>query len=235
MLSWLEQQIFALNRIEFFLAMITSFYFLYFMFTVPAYYFLTNNQKLKKVQNKDYRPQQIKQEIKSSIISILIFGVLSFWMYQGLHSGFFKIKFEFNWITFLAELFILFLWNDIHFYISHRILHIKRFYKYHIDHHYSHVPSPFSAYSFHWTEGLILGAVMPMIMCVYDFQFFSLLTLPIVSIFLNVLGHSNIDFFPNKDINSLWSFSRRHSLHHKIPHTGFGFFLPYFDRLFGTD
>ena len=235
MLDWFSTHILEFSRFEFFIGTLISFYILYFTLTIPTYFFLTKNKKFVLVQNKPYRPKQIQREIKSSLFSILMFGVLSFWMYQGLHSGFFKIIFAFDWKTFLTEVLVLFLWNDLHFYLSHRFLHFKIFYKYHVDHHYSFVPSPFSAYSFHWVEGLILGAVMPMIMCIHDFQFYSLLSLPVFSLLLNVLGHSNVDFFPNSSIESLLSFSKRHSLHHKVPHTNFGFFLPYFDRLFRTD
>lgn len=228
------ESITALGQLNFFLLTVFSFMLLYFFFTIPAYLIFTKGRYFKLFQVKTFRTDQIKTEIKRSMLSILMFGLLSFPMYQGLSSGFLQIKFEFTPLTFLLESVVLFLWNEVHFYVIHRTFHLKVFYKYHADHHYSHVPSPFSAYSFHWSEGLLLGAVMPIIMCFYDFQFLSLMTLPIMSISMNVLGHSNVDFFPQKDINSLFSFSKRHSLHHKIPHANFGFFLPYFDYMFKT-
>lgn len=224
----------SMGQFNFFLMTVISFVFLYFLFTVPAYFIFTKGTRFTLFQKKAFRTDQIKTEITRSLISILMFGVLSFPMYQGLKSGFLQINFEFTPLTFLVEALILFLWNEIDFYIIHRTFHLKPFYKYHADHHYSHVPSPFSAYSFHWSEGLLLGAVMPMIMCVHDFQFLSLMTLPLMSISMNVLGHSNVDFFPDRSINSILSFSKRHSLHHKIPHSNFGFFLPYFDMIFKT-
>ena len=76
---------------------------------------------------------------------------------------------------------------------------------------------------------------MPVIMCFHDFQFYALMTLPLMSIVMNVLGHSNVDFVPGQNMNHLLSFSKRHSQHHKIPHSNYGFFLPYFDIFFGTD
>lgn len=235
MLKLIEQKFFLLSRFEFFMATILSFAILYFVFSIAAYLLFTKKDFFRRYQNKTFRPQQIQTEIKRSMVSILMFGVLSFFMYEGLHREFYKIKFEFNAVTFLIEAFALFLWNEIYFYIVHRTFHFKSLYKYHADHHYSHVPSPFSAYSFHWTEGILLGAVMPLIMCFYDFQVLSLMSLPVMSIFMNVLGHSNVDFFPDKDMRHILSFSKRHSLHHKIPHANFGFFLPYFDQILKTD
>lgn len=222
------------GQLNFILITVFCFLFLYFFFTLPAWFLFTKSGRFTLYQKKEFRTGQVQTEIRRSLVSILMFGVLSIPMYQGLRSGFLRIVFEFSPLTFLIESLALFLWNEIHFYIVHRCFHFKIFYKYHADHHYSHVPSPFSAYSFHWSEGILLGAVMPLIMCFHDFQIYSLMTLPVMSIFMNVLGHSNVDFFPEKPMHSLLSFSKRHSLHHKMPHTNYGFFLPYFDLLFKT-
>ncbi len=218
----------------FFIATTGSFLILYFLFTVPAYYIFTKNGYFPLYQKKAFKNNQISVEIKRSMVSILMFGLLSIPLFQGLKSGFLIIKFDFSWFSFIVESVVLFFWNEIYFYIIHRTFHLKIFYKYHFDHHYSNIPSPFSAYSFHWSEGLLLGAVMPLIMCFYDFQLYSLMTLPLMSILMNVLGHSNVDFYPDKPMKSLLSFSKRHSLHHKVPHTNYGFFLPYFDIIFRT-
>ncbi len=234
MLSFLEEHLFRINRFEFFLLTVVSFLLLYFSFAGFAYLIFTKGNFFKKFQSKPFRSNQLQTEIKRSLISILMFGVLSFPLFEGLHSGLLKIKFEFSWPIFLIEAVVLFLWNEIYFYSLHRIFHLKPLYKFHSDHHFSHVPSPFSAYSFHWTEGLLLGAVMPVVMCFHDFQFLSLMTLPLMSIAMNVLGHSNVDFFPDKSMRHLLSFSKRHSLHHKIPHSNYGFMLPYFDLIFRT-
>ncbi len=235
MLRIIEEKFLLLNRFEFFAATVISFTFLYFGFSILAYYLFTRKDFFKRYQMKAFRPNQIQTEIKRSMVSILMFGVLSFAMYEGLQRGFYKIKFEFDFVTFILEATTLFIWNEIYFYAVHRAFHIKSLYKYHADHHYSHVPSPFSAYSFHWSEGILLGAVMPVIMCFYDFQVISLMSLPLMSILMNVLGHSNVDFFPEKEMGHILSFSKRHSLHHKIPHSNFGFFLPYFDQILKTD
>lgn len=235
MLNITIDQILSLGRINFFLITVFSFVILYFLFTIPAYYLFTKGKKFELYQKKDFRPGQIPTEIKRSMVSVLMFGVLSFPMYEGLRLGILNIKFEFLWLTFIWEAIALFLWNEIYFYIVHRTFHFKIFYKYHVDHHYSNVPSPFSAYSFHWSEGILLGAVMPIIMLFHDFQFYSLMTLPVMSIMMNVLGHSNVDFNPDQSMNNLMSFSKRHSQHHKIPHSNYGFFLPYFDIIFKTD
>lgn len=228
-----EPKMLALSATDFFLLTVISFGLLYFSFSTLAY-FLFQSSVFKKYQRKEIRSEQIKLEIQRSSVSILMFGVLSFPMYFALQSGFFKIIFQFDVTVFLAEILVLFLWNEIYFYGIHRIYHLKSFFSLHRHHHFSHVPTPFSAYSFHWSEGFLLGAVMPMIMCFHHFQIYSLLVLPLMSIVLNVLGHSNIDFFPRSHLKSLVSFSKRHSRHHQFSNSNFGFFLPYLDQIFKT-
>jgi sterol desaturase/sphingolipid hydroxylase (fatty acid hydroxylase superfamily) len=223
-----------LGYLDFFLWTVVNFLILYFTFTTGAYFLLVKNPRIQQYQKKAYRPGQIRTEIRRSMISILMFGLLSFFVCAGLRHGVYHLNYELSWTTVGLEALALFFWNEIHFYTIHRAYHLKRFYKYHADHHYSHVPSPFSAYSFHWSEGFLLGAVMPIAMLVHDFQYMSLLLLPVMSILMNVMGHSNLDLFPTKGIGSIWSFSKRHSLHHKIPHANFGFFLPYLDKVLGT-
>ncbi len=229
-----EAFLLQLNLFEFFFLTVASFLFLYFVFAGLVLNIFKSDNYIK-FQTKAYRPQQIWTEIKRSVVTIFMFGILSVPVFYGLQSGFFKVIFEFSLFAFLTEVLVLFFWNEIHFYAVHRVFHTKNLYKFHASHHFSNIPSPFSAYSFHWTEGMLLGAVLPLIMCLHDFQLYSILLLPVLSILFNVLGHSNIDFFPQKSINSIFSFSKRHSMHHKAPQTNFGFFLPYVDRFMKTN
>jgi len=217
---------------EFFIITFAMFSILYFSFSAFGYLFISRQKTFKKVQNKSFRSGQIMTEVKRSFVSILMFSILSLWMCYGLKSGIYKFNYSFKFEEYLIEVIALFLWNELYFFIVHKTFHLKIFYKYHVDHHFSFVPSPFSAYSFHWSEGLLLGAVMPIAMLFNDFEFWSIMTLPVMSIVLNALGHSNLDFFPHKGINSLYSFSKRHSLHHQNPHKHFGFFLPWLDMLY---
>jgi len=228
----LEKIISGLNHLHFFLISLFGFSFLYFTFSTLSYFIIQKQKLFSAVQHKSFRPGQIKNEILRSFLSIIMFSVLALWMCQALKSGIYKFVYDFNVLTYLIEVVTLFFWNEIYFFVVHKLFHTKQLYKYHLDHHYSFVPSPFSAYSFHWSEGLLLGAVMPVIMFFHDFQFYAIMTLPIMSIVLNALGHSNLDFFPKAGINSLLSFSKRHSLHHQNPHKHFGFFLPWLDMAY---
>lgn len=216
---------------QFFLVVFSSFALLYFALSLPVYFC---TRALAPCRTEEPKPGQVKKEIGNSLISVFVFSLMSVPVLLGLKSGFFRIEFSFSAPRFLLEATALFFWNEIHFFAMHRLLHIPFLFRFaHHAHHASLTTTPFSAYSFHWLEALLLGSVMPLAMLVHNFSFWSLLTLPVFSLALNALGHSNRDFFPGYALGHVLSFSRRHARHHAQPHSHFGFSLPYLDRLFG--
>src|SRR5256885_11631950 len=62
-------------------------------------------------------------------------------------------------------------------------------------------------------------------MVVHDFSFWSLASVPVLSLLLNVIGHSNYDFFPGVSDTHALAASRRHHLHHARPNGNYGFAL----------
>jgi sterol desaturase/sphingolipid hydroxylase (fatty acid hydroxylase superfamily) len=69
---------------------------------------------------------------------------------------------------------------------------------------------------------------------VHDFSFWSLASVPVLSLMLNVIGHSNYDFFPRGSDTHALAASRRHHLHHARPNGNYGFALAFMDRLMRT-
>jgi sterol desaturase/sphingolipid hydroxylase (fatty acid hydroxylase superfamily) len=216
---------------EFFSIVFFSFAALYFTLSLPVYFW---TKEAAPCRQEPLRPGQIRKEIQASLLSISVFAAMSAPVLFGLKSGFFRVDFSFSAPRFFAETLALFLWNETHFFAMHRLLHFPFLFRFaHHTHHASLTTTPFSSYSFHWLEALLLGSVMPLAMLVHNFSFWSLLTLPVFSLALNALGHSNRDFFPEYSLEHVLSFSRRHARHHTEPHSHFGFSLPYLDRLFG--
>jgi Delta7-sterol 5-desaturase len=220
-----------------FLFTFVSFLGLYFFFSLSTYFISKClHSRYCLHAEEGYKKAQLRQEIQLSMISILVFSLQSIFIQKGYTLGLLKIDWNINLFTLLPQVFVLFLWNEIHFYLSHRLLHGKWLFRHvHKVHHYSYHPSPFSIYSFHWGEAFLLGTVIFLPLLIYPFQFLALLSLPLVSIFLNTLGHWNYDLFPNLKPASLLKFSYRHSMHHQKVKGNFGFLLPYFDKLFNTD
>jgi len=125
-------------------------------------------------------------------------------------------------------------WNDVHFWVNHRLLHTRALRRFHGPHHRSMVSTPFSTYSFHPVEAVMLGNVILLPMVVHDFSFWALASVPLFSLFFNNIGHSNYDFFPGVSYSHWFAASRRHHLHHACHSGNYGFQFTFMDRLFGT-
>ena len=180
------------------------------------------------------KPAQYTRELANSARSIALFGsgiVVPWGLVQLGAAG---ITYDASVSRIAAEVLMLVIWNDLHFYGMHRLLHTRLFKPAHATHHKSIVASPYAAYSMSTAEALLLGSVMPMAMLVHDFSVESLLLLPAWSITINTLAHSNCDLFPWAKNGSILHFVRRHQTHHSRYHCNFGFFFSQLDRWFGT-
>src|SRR5690606_7086518 len=132
-------------------------------------------------------------------VSILIFGLYGVLTLFAYRTGLVDISFSRpGWLNAGFDMLILVLWYEVHFYLCHRLLHTKFLYKkVHLEHHRSYVSTPFSAFSFHWFEAVLLSSVMILAMFVYTFHVIVLILFPVVSLLFNNFGHMNYDLFPD--------------------------------------
>lgn len=187
----------------------------------------------RPISSKSLPAGQIRTEIQQSLRTILIFGVgivVPVWMVK---SGFVSVNWQASLLQILFDSTLLIVWNDLHFYAMHRLLH-RYFKRAHGVHHQSNVSTPFAAYSMSVTEAMLLGAVLPLIMPFHTFAIESLLFLPVWSIIINTLAHSNCDLFPKAAPNSLLGFIKHHQHHHSFYQGNFGFFFSQLDTWLGT-
>lgn len=177
---------------------------------------------------------QIKSEILNSLVSILVFSLQAIPLQWFVAKGIATVSFQNAWVL-IWQIPLLFLWNEIHFYVMHWLLH-RRWWmkKVHYVHHTSKEPTLFSIYSFHWAEAFLLGTVIFLPMCVFPFHIFAILSLPLMSVVLNLMGHSNHEKENDKSPEHISRFIFRHSMHHKWSNGNFGFMLSYLDSIFKT-
>lgn len=186
------------------------------------------------VDNHALYQGQKKKEIQNSLVSIIVFSIQGIIIQQGIQHGWLYISYNITWHC-LLQMFILFFWNEIHFYFVHRLLHTLPLARLvHSVHHHSKEPTVFSTYSFHWVEAFLLGTVIVFPLAVYPFQLPALIFLPVMSSVLNTLGHCNYELFPGQFFQPFFRFSKRHSMHHKKGNGNYGFMLTWFDGLFNT-
>ncbi|WP_058834501.1 sterol desaturase family protein [Luteimonas abyssi] len=179
-------------------------------------------------------PGQIRREIFASTGSILVFGIGLLLPWALLVMGWANLAWHAPGWRIALEIALLFLWNELHFYACHRLLHTRPLRRVHAHHHRSHVPTPFSTYAFHPVEAAMLGSVPLLPMLAHDFSPWALLALPVMSIALNAFGHSNYEIGRRRPATGWAAASRRHQQHHAHYHGNFGFLLGAFDRWFGT-
>lgn len=176
---------------------------------------------------------QIRTELLNSLRSIVLFGAGMLVPWSMIQTGLTTIDGDAGVTGIIAECLMLVLWNDLHFYAMHRLLH-EKLKKAHVAHHRSVAATPFASYSMSATEAMLLGSVMPIAMLVHVFSIEALLFLPVRSIFINTLSHSNCNLFPWASEHSLLGFVRHHQTHHSRYHSNYGFFFGHLDRWLGT-
>ena len=184
----------------------------------------------KVLDTRPLKPDQLQREWRQSFHSILIFGLGMIVPWGFVHLGWARFAVNPSAWQIAIEIWVLLIWNDVHFWINHRLLHTRWFKRFHGDHHRSVVVTPWSTYSFHPIEAMMMGNVILLPMVVHDFAFWSLASVPVFSLVLNAIGHSNYDFFSSVGPRHPLAASRRHHLHHARPAGNYGFAFAFMDR-----
>lgn len=188
----------------------------------------------RRLDPRPLPPGQLRREFGASAVSILIFGLGLVVPWGMLRLGWARFAVDPPAWRVLLEIAVLFLWNELHFYLNHRALHTSWLRRFHGMHHRSHVATPFSTYAFHPVEAVMLGSVPLIPMLLHDFSFVAVASLPVLSIALNNLGHSNYEASRTAPARGWRGASRRHHLHHARYNGNYGFLLEVFDRWAGT-
>jgi sterol desaturase/sphingolipid hydroxylase (fatty acid hydroxylase superfamily) len=137
---------------------------------------------------------------------------------------------------------LMFVWFEIWFYATHRLLHTPRFYWIHRQHHTAKVVDPLTSLSFSLLERLILlsGSVGFAVVLAQWLPLSApgLIAYGAVNYLLNVLGHSNVEVFPGwftrSRIGRLVVTPTYHALHHARYRGHYGLFTAILDRAFGS-
>ncbi|NJO00870.1 MAG: sterol desaturase family protein [Bacteroidia bacterium] len=163
--------------------------------------------------------------MRHSLVSILLFGFSGLAVVYLIRQGMIGVRAD-SLGNLLVGLVILTLWNEIHFFVIHCLMHLPYFMKrVHWVHHRSWIPGVFSVYSFHPVEALLLSTVPLTIAPWVDFAPSVFLLFPLVSILLNFSGHANYRFGQGGEAG-WFHFASRHNAHHERSRGHYGFVLP---------
>ncbi len=210
-----------------FLYGLVFFYFLVLYFTLaPLFDFLCRKLELKglvhKITDKPIPPGQIRFEIKHSLSSILVFG-FSVWPVIYLYRIGIVAFLENSVLNVLLGILVLNVWNELHFFTVHRLMHTRFFMKrVHYIHHKSFIPTVYSVYSFHWFEALLLSTVPLTLVLILPVAPIALLLYPVTSLIINLIGHSNYRI--GNGTGETWKLlATNHNAHHAKGKQNFGF------------
>jgi ferredoxin-NADP reductase/sterol desaturase/sphingolipid hydroxylase (fatty acid hydroxylase superfamily) len=186
---------------------------------------------------------QIKNEIISTIFVIMInvlFLSVIFWLRDNGYSQFYtetgKYGLWFEFFTFI----VVFLISDTWFYWAHRALHHPKIYKYiHAVHHQSLDTNPFTSYSFHVIEGILLTLWIIPVALFFPVSLFSLGLNQGIGLFNNIKSHLGYEFYPKFfarvfPLNMLVT-STNHNLHHTRYNGNYGLQIRFWDIVCDTE
>lgn len=217
------------------LYVLTFSYFL-FLYFILGFLFLQACRLLEKrgiVQRISEGATRIGYEIRHSLLSIAIFGFSSLPVIFLIRTGTITVS-ENTFFNIMGGLILLNLWNEVHFFAIHRLMHLPFFMKrVHVVHHRSKVPTVFSVYSFHWFEALLLSTVPLTIAPFVPLAPIAIFLYPMCSILFNFSGHCNYRF-GNGEGKSWKNFATGHNQHHRKGSRNYGFLLNFLDKLFKT-
>jgi sterol desaturase/sphingolipid hydroxylase (fatty acid hydroxylase superfamily) len=189
------------------------------------------------------KPATIRHELKLSLLSSWIYAlpaavVIEAWKHGGTLVYLDIGKYGVVWLLVSGVIYLLV--QDAYYYGLHRLMHVKRLFRYmHAGHHRSRQPTAYASFAFDWSEAALTAWLLPALtffVPVHPVVIVVLLTLMTI---LAVLNHSGAEVLPARMVDGWiggWLISAsRHSLHHSHFDANYGLYFTFWDRLLGTD
>jgi Delta7-sterol 5-desaturase len=197
----------------------------------------------RKIRGATPPVRQMWMEIRQSVLAMCVFVAADMAIFAFGDLGVFK-KYdniaEYGWPYFWLSIPLWIVLHDAYFYWTHRMMHLKRFYRvFHMQHHRSHNPTPFTAYNFAPGEALVSYLFIPITLMVLPIHGTALYTVMTIMIFKNAIGHCGYELMPRRWVHTqvlgcLTSVTH-HDMHHERATGNYGFYFTWWDRWMGTE
>lgn len=187
--------------------------------------------------------KQVRMELLNSFRTIIVFVALDILIFDLAENGVFRFYSDpdqFGAIYYWASIALGILFHDAYFYWTHRAMHHAKFYKrFHLTHHRSHNPTPFTAYSFAVGEAVVEYGYVPLMLLVLPLHPSALAIILMIMIFKNALGHCGYEIFP-RGATRHWFWKHmttvtHHDMHHEKAGGNFSLYFTWWDRIMGTE
>ncbi len=196
-----------------------------------------------KIQPKFPKNQLYWQEIKYSLLTMVIFacmGMFTYWLkIKGFTQVYDKVE-DFGWVYFIISIPVMLVIHDTCFYWTHRAMHHPKLYRlFHKTHHLSHNPSPWAAFAFHPLEAVVEAGIAPLLLLILPLHFGAFFFFILIMMVMNVIGHLGFEIHP-KGFQHHWfgkwhNSSTHHNMHHELVHYNYGLYFNWWDRWMNTN
>ncbi|MEO0695605.1 MAG: sterol desaturase family protein [Pseudomonadota bacterium] len=202
-------------------------------------------RKLGKMASRrpDARIRQVRREIFYSICSVVVYMVMSIFLFEGAANGVFKFyndPDQYGTAYRYGSVLLLLLAHDAYFYWSHRAMHHPWLFKWtHAVHHRTKDPTPFTAYAFAPGEAAINFMIIPLYALILPLHDMTTVYFLWFQIFRNAIAHAGYELIPDgwarHPILGLNASVTHHHMHHERMTGNYGFYFTFWDRLMGTE
>lgn len=185
---------------------------------------------------------QIRREIKYSLISQFIYGLITLFALKILEPrGLLRVYStmeERSYAWYFASFIVVLLLHDAYFYWTHRWMHHPKIFRpFHLLHHESIYTTPFTSHAFDIPEGVVQGLFFLLIALFLPVHWTIIPIFFSLSMMNNVYGHLGYDFlgrlkhrFPFTFLNDPSS----HGWHHVQVDGNYSVYFNFWDRIMGT-
>jgi Delta7-sterol 5-desaturase len=221
-----------------FLIIIGRYFLVAGVFYAIFYWWFPQRWSSRKINHRNYKPGQFKQEVTWSCITAIIFsfsGSITLILWQ---KGYTKIYLNWSdyplwWIP--VSLFIFLVIHESYYYWLHRWMHHPKVFKIvHKVHHESNITSPWTAFSFHPYEGLLQALFIPAVLLFLPIHLYVLIFQLTIMTLSSVINHLDIEIYPAnfyKHPVGKWLIgASHHSLHHKQFKYNYGLYFTFWDK-----
>lgn len=197
----------------------------------------------RKIRKPTPRGRQIRRELAYSALTVFIFMLTGVFVFEGAASGIFQFYSDvsdYGWAYLVFSIALLALFHDAYFYWTHRLMHHPKLFRlFHVVHHRSHNPTPFTAYAFNPTEAAIHFMVIPLYALIIPVHDIATLAYMWFMIVRNAVGHCGYELmskgWTRNPILGLSTTVTHHDMHHEKMTGNYGLYFTWWDRWMGTE
>ena len=227
----------------FFIVIIGRYFLVAGIFYGIFYLWYPEKWKNRKINPRHYQKQQLFKEVKWSLISSIIFaaaGCATILLWQHGFTKVYEDPGKYGLLYLPVSLAVFMFVHETYYYWLHRWMHKPAIFKVvHQIHHNSHIPSPFTAFSFHPLEATFQAIFLPIMLMLLPMHYYIIFLQLTVMTISSVVNHLNIEIYPQRfhqhPLGRWLIGASHHSLHHKQYKYNFGLYFTFWDKLRNTE